>query len=75
MINKTPGDLEELLPWLNIIRRMRSVSITSGYAVLGIRVIVDNEGKPVQWTSPTVTLLEPKHSGEAIDVLLTLLHE
>jgi len=71
--NRLPGDIKDLLPWLNVVRRLRSVSITSGYAVLGIRVIVDDHGQPVQWTAPTVTLLEPKHDGHAVDMLLATL--
>ena len=73
--NGVPADLAELLPWLNIIRRMRSASFSSGYAVLGIRVIVDDSGTPIQWTAPTVTLLEPRREGGAIDILLTTLNE
>ena len=71
--NRLPGDIKDLLPWLNVVRRLRSVSITSGYAVLGIRVIVDDSGQPVQWTAPTVTLLEPKHDGHVVDMLLSTL--
>jgi len=71
--NRLPGDIKDLLPWLNVVRRLRSVSITSGYAVLGIRVIVDDHGQPVQWTAPTVTLLEPKNNGHAVDMLLATL--
>ena len=73
-MNHVPCDIEELSPWLNVIRRLRSVTHTSsGYAILTIRVLVDADGIPIQWTAPTITLLEPKGELTTVDVLLTTL--
>ena len=72
--NHVPCDIKELSPWLNVIRRLRSVTYTSsGYAILTIRVLVDADGTPIQWTAPSVTLLEPKSETTTVDVLLTTL--
>ena len=72
--NHVPCDIKELSPWLNVIRRLRSVTYTSsGYAILTIRILVDADGTPVQWTKPVITLLEPKNEATIVDVLFTTL--
>ncbi len=59
--------------WFNVIRRLQSVARKNnqGLAVLDVRVLVDENGTPVIWTEPNVTLLEPKRMSEHVLELLT----
>ncbi len=59
--------------WLSVIRRLQSVarSKNHGLAVLEIKVLVDANGAPVQWTEPAVTRLEPKGAKDQLLALLT----
>jgi hypothetical protein len=56
-----------------VIRRLQSVARRNnqGLAVLDVRVLVDENGTPVIWTEPNVTLLEPKRMSEHVLELLT----
>lgn len=65
---------EDVRPqWFNVIRRMQSVARkdNQGLAVLNVRVLVDENGTPIIWTEPSVTLLEPKRLSEHVLELLT----
>ena len=59
--------------WLSVVRRLQSVARRDnhGLAVLTIAILVDADGKPVQWTEPKRTLIEPKASAEQLLALLT----
>lgn len=58
--------------WLNPIRRLQSVAQKSnGMAIVSMRFLVDENGLPVQWTDPKITLLEPKSDRTTIMDLLT----
>ncbi len=61
-----------LLQWFNIIRRIQSVSKNgnNGIAIVNMRIVVDQDGRPRLWTEPTVTRLEPKRSSDDIIRLL-----
>jgi hypothetical protein len=79
MANGFPEDVKPqwsgpLLLWLNVIRRLQSVGRqkNEGYAVLTIRVLVDGDGKPVTWSEPECTKLEPMANGAIPDVLALL---
>jgi len=51
--------------WLNVARRLQSVSRKqAGYAVVSIRVLVNADGEPLLWNDPTVTRLEPLRAAE-----------
>lgn len=78
-INGFPEDVKPawkgpLLAWLNVIRRLQSVGRqrNEGYAVLTIRVLVNQDGTPVTWSEPDVTRLEPLGNGQIPDVLMLL---
>jgi hypothetical protein len=50
--------------WLNPIRRLQSMAgQQKGYAILEIKIVVDEHGNPVFWTEPTMTKIEPQSSG------------
>ena len=57
--------------WLNVTRRLQSVSKTDGWAIVTINVLVDNDGCPRMWLSPTCKKIEPKLSASAILAMLT----
>ena len=53
--------------WLGLIRRLQSASYSvgnKGYAIVQINVLVDKEGKPLIWSEPKVTRLEPNGRTE-----------
>lgn len=53
--------------WLNPIRRLQSLAgQQKGYAILEIKIVVDERGNPVFWTEPTMTKIEPQASGARI---------
>ncbi len=58
-----PGDLERLRPWLNVIRRLVSVSHTGAFGILSIQILVNEKGQPVRWSCPEVALLEPRYEA------------
>lgn len=63
--------------WQRVAARLQSVARTNGYAVIILRVIVNADGNPVVWPSPTVVKLEPTPKGtcDAVAELLALLTE
>lgn len=60
--------------WFNVIRRLQSLASTRNrkYAILTIRVLVDEHGNPVTWSEPDCTRLEPMSNGEIPNVLSLL---
>lgn len=63
-----PQDLKR--PWLNVMRRMQSVSKTGGLALITITVLVDQEGIPKLWQEPICKKIEPRRSAKDILSLL-----
>ena len=58
--------------WLNVIRRLQQTARgQQGLAVIKIAVVVDENGDPIQWTSPSVTLFEPKGAKDQFLKLLS----
>ncbi len=58
--------------WLNPIRRLQSVAQKSnGMAIVSMKFVVDENGLPVQWSDPKITMLEPKSDRNTILDLLT----
>ena len=50
--------------WLNVIRRLQSVSVQQrGLAIVSIQVVVDAQGNPVFWCEPSLTRIEPQQRG------------
>lgn len=60
-------------PWLNFTRRMQAACArhNPGVIVLDVKVVVDQSGNPVGWTSPKVTAIEPGSKSDQILDLLT----
>lgn len=59
-----PGGPKDIRPaWLNILRRLQSVSKSKGVSVVTIRIIVDEEGEPLHWLTPRVEQVEPAASA------------
>jgi hypothetical protein len=49
--------------WLNVIRRLQSVARRGNhYGILSIKILVDRDGHPIQWTEPQRTGIEPMSS-------------
>lgn len=49
--------------WLNVIRRLQSVAKRGDhYGILSIKILVDRNGLPIQWTEPQRTGIEPMSS-------------
>jgi hypothetical protein len=58
--------------WYNPIRRLQSVACkTQGYAIVSMRIVIDEYGDPVLWTDPQMTKIEPKGDRETLLRLLT----
>ena len=68
-IQNCPQDLKP--PWLNVARRMQSVSKTGGLALVTITVLVDNDGVPKLWLEPKCEKIEPRRSSNEILKLLS----
>jgi hypothetical protein len=63
-----PQDIKP--PWLNVVRRLQSVSKTGGLALVSITVLVDSDGVPKLWLEPKCERIEPrKRSREIIEML------
>ena len=56
--------------WATVARRLESCSRGSGTSILTISVIVCN-GKPIHWTRPNVTMVEPASKADKFVALLT----
>ena len=59
---EVPEDIN--IEWFNFIRRLQSVAKNDGMALIDIRVLVDCGGKPVLWSDPKVSLMEPKAKAQ-----------
>jgi len=57
--------------WLSVIRRLQSIAKSQGLSVLSIRILVDAEGNPIAWASPTQTKIEPKNEVSAFFELVS----
>ncbi len=69
----TPVYQEDQGPgWAPLVRRLSSAA-RGRMSVLTVRVIVDEHGNPLHWTSPSVCHVEPRARGESFDALLRAL--
>lgn len=73
-----PALPEDIQPcWLNVIRRLQSVASTenrNSYAIITLHILIDSEGKPRLWSTPTCKVIEPKRSaGELLAILASAL--
>lgn len=64
MMDNLPEDIKP--EWLSVVRRLQSVSKSSGLSVVSIAILVDADGKPISWTAPEKILLEPKSISGAL---------
>lgn len=66
---------EDIRPeWLNVARRLQAAvarSHNQGLAVVRVVILVNAEGKPINWCEPEMKLLEPKSQQQAILDLLS----
>lgn len=49
--------------WFSITSRIQSVARArnlGGYAIVSLKVLVDQDGNPKFWTEPEITKIEPK---------------
>ena len=56
----TCGPLDIKPEWLNVARRMQSVSGSQGYSIVTMNILCDASGRPVMWTEPQQLKIEPK---------------
>lgn len=69
---KIPGDLEILLPWLNIVRRAKQMGAAKGPGLVKFAVLIDESGNPLDiFTMPAVITFEPK--ARSVDALIDLI--
>lgn len=56
-----PGDIDLLRPWFNPARaaRLAALDAKGKIAVLTIRILLGEDGKPVKWSS-SLACLEPR---------------
>lgn len=50
--------------WLNVARRLQSGARSKGISIVTIQVVVDADGEPAYWLSPTVRQVEPAGRAE-----------
>jgi len=72
-----PDDVFSMVDWFPILRHLRSMAkSSSGLAVVGVKVIVDEFGTPMLWNTPTIDKLLPRATrDEALSELLSKLTE
>lgn len=72
----TPTQMQSIknTRWLNLVRRCEQLAMSqNGHAVLNLTVFVDSNGYPVVWTTPRMTLIEPKDGSQSfLDILASL---
>jgi len=67
---------EDVRPqWFNLIRRLQSIASDGkpGFAVIAIKVLVDQDGVPVFWIEPKREAIEPKRRREVLESILEML--
>lgn len=65
--NEEQIPLDIRTPYLNIIRSIQSHARQQcGVAIIELRILVNQNGLPVTWTTPKVTRFEPKGSADQI---------
>ena len=72
MSSLLPEDIQPC--WLNVIRRLQSVASTenrNSYAILSLHILIDQNGVPRLWSTPTCRVIEPKRSAGEILTILT----
>lgn len=60
--------------WQNIARSVQmrlSKSKNSGLAIAHVAILFDDNGKPIVWTEPEITKLEPWRRSQIVIDLLT----
>lgn len=63
-----PADIRK--EWINLVRRILSVVNScqeQGLLVVNISIVIDKNGRPVLWTPPSVTHLEPERVSKEAD--------
>jgi len=60
--------------WAPLVRRLTAAG-KGHLSVMTVRIIVDENGSPLHWTSPSVCHVEPKARGEKLEALLQALAE
>ena len=62
--NEIPLDIRPV--WFNVIRRLQSASsMNHGMAVINVNIVIKDD-IPQFWTSPKLTLIEPKGKQEEV---------
>ena len=57
--------------WLNVIRAMQAACHRNqGYATVTVKVLVNREGEPINWSEPRLEKIHPRTSAR--DILLNL---
>lgn len=71
-MTETPPDIRPA--WFAPIRRLQSAARAAqkenGIAIVTIKILVNSQGDPIQWTQPDVVLLQPWRDKDAILRLL-----
>lgn len=57
--------------YLNVARRMQSVSKSEGLQLISITILVDKDGEPRFWTEPSTKKIEPRSNWRDILELLS----
>lgn len=57
--------------WINLVRKLQSIAAqNNGLAIIRVTVLVDGNGKPIQWVEPEITKVEPwRRAVEFLDLL------
>lgn len=51
--------------WMHVVRRLQSLGCKqNGCAIITIKVMVDENGEPLLWTTPEMVQLEPRESTQ-----------
>ena len=69
----TPGDVAQLRCWFSVIRQLRQIGKSRGLSIVTLKVLVDEDGNPIQWGRPRQVELSPLSNGVRFRELLVQL--
>jgi hypothetical protein len=67
------AEIDLLRPWFPLIKRLRQQAKTktgNAHAILTVKVLVNEHGEPIQWTTPERVQLEPRAGGDSLEALM-----
>ncbi len=69
-----PEDFHALAAYFSLIRHMRAAGKSAGLSIVTVRVLVDEQARPILFSQPEATRLMPRDNTRAVinDLLFKL---